>query len=56
MLQTTYLDTNLTIEQLCEQLNIKGLVHYTENATYIDVRKDNKNYLYNKETGHLIND
>lgn len=56
MLQSTYLTTNLTLEQLCEQLNIKGLVHYSENDTYIDVRYNNKSYLYNKETGHLIND
>ena len=41
--------TNLTIEELCEELNIKGLVNYTESEKYLQV----KNYLYNKETGTI---
>ena len=43
------LNRNLTLEQLCERLSIKGLVHYTETERYIQI----KNYLYNKATGTL---
>lgn len=44
----------MTIEKLCEMLGIKGLITYTESDKYLSVRKDGILYIYNKETGKLL--
>jgi len=44
----------MTIEMLCEKLNIKGLITYTESDKYIGFRYNGKQYVYNKLTDNLI--
>lgn len=44
----------MSIETLCEKLNIKGLVTYTESPLYLSVCKNGVEYVYNKKDSSLM--
>lgn len=44
----------MSIETLCEKLNIKGLVTYTETPTYLSVCKYGIEFIYNKQDNTLM--
>ena len=43
----------MTVNEICEMLNIKGLINYSESDKFISVTQNGKTWLYNKATGTL---
>ena len=43
----------MTINEICEMLNIKGLINCSESDKFISVTQNGKTWLYNKATGTL---
>ena len=44
---------HMTVEKICEMLNIKGLINYSESDKFISVTQNGKTWLYNKATKTL---
>ena len=44
---------HMTVNEICEMLNIKGLINYSESDKFISVTQNGKTWLYNKATGTL---
>ena len=43
----------MTVNEICETLKIKGLIHCTESDKFISVTQNGKTWLYNKATKTL---
>ena len=43
-------DKNMTVNEICKMLNIKGLINYSESDKFISVTQNGKTWLYNKAT------
>lgn len=43
----------MTVKEICEKLNIKGLITCTESDKFISVSHNGTTWLYNKATGTL---
>ena len=43
----------MTINEICEMLNIKGLINCSESDKFISVSYNGMTWLYNKATGTL---
>lgn len=46
-------DKNMTVNEICKMLNIKGLINYSESDKFISVTQNGKTWLYNKATKTL---
>ena len=44
---------HMTVEKICEMLNIKGLITCSESDRFISVSHNGITWLYNKGTGRL---
>lgn len=44
---------NMTVNEICEMLNIKGLITCSESDKFISVSHNGMTWLYNKATGTL---
>ena len=44
---------HMTVEKICEMLNIKGLINCSESDKFISVSHNGMTWLYNKATGTL---